>query len=112
MVYGKILFNNIKEYTPKWYATIPYSQTIKPVFGNSVRLCIGRKPQVVWSFNSSPAGKTFWKNFAFVFQRHSFMWQILLVGIAFVTLHICRDPFLMLYEANNVNRTYKAAITK
>lgn len=33
MVYGKILFNNIKEYTPKWYPTIPYSQTVKPVFG-------------------------------------------------------------------------------
>lgn len=36
MVYGKILFNNIKEYTPKWYPTIPYSQTIKPVFGNTL----------------------------------------------------------------------------
>lgn len=35
MVYGKILFNNIKEYTPKWYPTIPYSQTVKPVFGMS-----------------------------------------------------------------------------
>lgn len=33
MVYGKILFNNIKEYTPKWYPTIPYSQTVKPTFG-------------------------------------------------------------------------------
>jgi hypothetical protein len=35
MVYGKILYNNIKEYTPKWFATIPYSQTVKPTFGNS-----------------------------------------------------------------------------
>jgi hypothetical protein len=33
MVYGKILYNNIKEYTPKWFPTIPYSQTTKPVFG-------------------------------------------------------------------------------
>ena len=33
MVYGKILFNNIKEYTPKWYPTIPYSQTVRPTFG-------------------------------------------------------------------------------
>jgi hypothetical protein len=33
MVYGKILYNNIKEYTPKWFATIPYSQTVKPTFG-------------------------------------------------------------------------------
>jgi predicted neutral ceramidase superfamily lipid hydrolase len=34
MVYGRILYNNIKEYTPKWFPTIPYSQTVKPVFGN------------------------------------------------------------------------------
>ena len=33
--YGKILYNNIKEYTPKWFPTIPYSQTVKPTFGIS-----------------------------------------------------------------------------
>lgn len=33
MVYGRILYNNIKEYTPKWFPTIPYSQTVKPTFG-------------------------------------------------------------------------------
>jgi hypothetical protein len=33
MVYGRILYNSIKEYTPKWFPTIPYSQTTKPVFG-------------------------------------------------------------------------------
>lgn len=33
MVYGKILFNNIKEYTPSWIKTVPYSQTTKPTFG-------------------------------------------------------------------------------
>lgn len=32
MVYGRILYNSIKEYTPKWYPTIPYSQTVKPTF--------------------------------------------------------------------------------
>jgi len=31
MVYGKIIFNNIKEYTPSWIKTIPYSQTTKPL---------------------------------------------------------------------------------
>ncbi len=33
MVYGRILYNNIKEYTPKNFPTIPYSQTVKPLFG-------------------------------------------------------------------------------
>jgi hypothetical protein len=35
MVYGRILYNNIKEYTPKWFPTIPYSQTTKPIFSKS-----------------------------------------------------------------------------
>lgn len=34
MVYGRILYNSIKEYTPKWFPTIPFSQTTKPVFGS------------------------------------------------------------------------------
>jgi len=34
MVYGKIFYNNIKEYTPTWMKTIPYSQVTKPVLGN------------------------------------------------------------------------------
>lgn len=33
MVYGRILYNNIKEYTPKWFPTIPYSQTVKHTYG-------------------------------------------------------------------------------
>ena len=33
MVYGRILYNTIKEYTPKNFPTIPYSQTVKPSFG-------------------------------------------------------------------------------
>jgi hypothetical protein len=33
MSYGRILFNNIKEYTPKWFKTVPYSKTVKPTFG-------------------------------------------------------------------------------
>lgn len=33
MVYGRIIFNNVKEYTPSWIKTIPYSQVTKPTFG-------------------------------------------------------------------------------
>lgn len=35
MVYGRLLFNNIKEYTPKWFKTIPYAQTTKPTFSKN-----------------------------------------------------------------------------
>jgi len=34
MVYGRILYNSIREYTPKFFPTVPYSQTVKPLFGN------------------------------------------------------------------------------
>lgn len=33
MVYGRILYNSIKEYTPRNFPTIPFSQTAKPRFG-------------------------------------------------------------------------------
>ena len=33
MVYTRLLFNNIKEYTPNFIKTIPYAQITKPVFG-------------------------------------------------------------------------------
>ena len=33
MVYTRILYNNIKEYTPNFIKTIPYAQTVKPVLG-------------------------------------------------------------------------------
>ena len=39
MVYGRILYNNIKEYTPKWFKTVPYAQTTKPTFGRIESYC-------------------------------------------------------------------------
>jgi len=33
MVYGRILYNTIREYTPRSFPTIPFSQTAKPRFG-------------------------------------------------------------------------------
>jgi len=33
MVYGRILYNSIREYTPRFFPTVPFSQTTKPVFG-------------------------------------------------------------------------------
>ena len=75
-------------------------------------LKIGRKPQVVSTFNASPAGRAFWRNFAFVFQRQSWAWQIFIVGLTFGFYHIVRDPLLLIYEANNTHRGYNAAITR
>lgn len=67
---------------------------------------------MAWKFNTTPAGKAFWRNFAFVFQRHSWIWQFVIFGVCFVSFHICRDPILAIYKANNTHRTYKAAMIK
>ena len=40
MVYGKLIYNNVKEYTPSWFKTIPYSQTVKPTFGKAYFILI------------------------------------------------------------------------
>jgi len=36
MVFNRILFNNIKEYTPSWIKTIPHSQVTRPILSNLV----------------------------------------------------------------------------
>lgn len=36
MVFNRILFNNIKEYTPVWMKTIPYNQTARSVVSTMV----------------------------------------------------------------------------
>jgi len=77
-----------------------------------INFIIGRKPQVVSAFNASPAGKTLWRNFAFVFQRQSWAWQFFILGLTFAFYHIVRDPLLLIYEANNTHRGYNAAITR
>ena len=112
MVYGRILYNNIKEYTPKWYPTIPYSQTVKPTFSNFMTYFIERSAQVVSTFNSSPTTKAGWKLFARVFQQNSWMWQIFIFSTAFVMYYSIYTPLVAIYQSNNKHRTYDAAITK
>jgi hypothetical protein len=64
MVYGKIFYNNIKEYTPTWMKTIPYSQVTKTTLGTEPLICLlifsGRRPQVVGRFNADPKVKAGW----------------------------------------------------
>lgn len=62
--------------------------------------------------NANPAVKKMWRNFAFVFQRHSFMWQFVILFFAFASLHVCYDPLLAIYRSNNTHRTYQAAMVK
>lgn len=40
MVYGRLIYNTCKDYTPTWFKTLPYSQAAKPTFGNDIYLGI------------------------------------------------------------------------
>lgn len=40
------------------------------------------------------------------------MWQFVIFGVAVVSFYLCKLPILWLYQANNANRTYKAAMIK
>ena len=73
---------------------------------------VGRKPQVVSTLNANPNVKSLWRNFAFVFQRHTFMWQAFIVFLCFASFHAIYDPWLIIYRSNNTHRTYEAAMTK
>ncbi|EGR28393.1 hypothetical protein IMG5_176490 [Ichthyophthirius multifiliis] len=104
MTYGKIIFNNIKEYTPSWIKTIPYSQTVKPTFT--------RLPQRVGIMNADPKVKRMWRFLQQNVQYYPWLWQMFLLGISFTWFHIVYDPWLQLYKANNANRTYDYAFKK
>jgi len=53
MVYfNRMLRNNIKEYTPTWFKTIPYEQTVKPTFCKLVALITAQRGRRSWSTNS------------------------------------------------------------
>merc|ERR1719445_512520 len=103
MVYGRILYNNIKEYTPKWYPTIPYAQTTKPTFV--------RQQQVVSKLNARPFAKRGWMLLAEVF-KYSWLYQFFIFGMAFSMWATFYFPVLWVYQANNRERTYEACMKK
>eukprot|EP01016_Furgasonia_blochmanni_P014810 TRINITY_DN1788_c0_g1_i5.p3 TRINITY_DN1788_c0_g1~~TRINITY_DN1788_c0_g1_i5.p3 ORF type:complete len:123 (-),score=50.22 TRINITY_DN1788_c0_g1_i5:349-717(-) len=97
MVYTKILFNNIKEYTPSWFRTIPYAQVTKTV--------LGRRPQVISKFNAQPNIKRFWRFVQRNIQKNPALWQVWIFFNAYLIFHICYDPWLYVYKLNNEHRT-------
>ena len=72
----------------------------------------GKSPQVVSSFNSSPGAKAGWRLFGKVFQQYSWMWQVFIFGAAFVMYYAIYTPVVTIYQSNNKNRTYEAAMIK
>ena len=104
MVYGKILFNNIKEYTPSWIKTVPYSQTTKPTFV--------RKTQVISKFGADPRVKRGYKWLQNNVQKNPPLWQVFIFLSAFVLYQTCYWPWLKAYQMNNSERSLNSAIAR
>lgn len=105
MTYGRILFNNIKEYTPSWFRTIPYSQITREALGMPIKYAktiwkpglfssvvassliafypfekIGRKPQVVSRTMADPKVKSFYRFFQRNIQKNAISYQLFIFG--------------------------------
>mmetsp|Transcript_63682 Transcript_63682/g.88514 ORF Transcript_63682/g.88514 Transcript_63682/m.88514 type:complete len:121 (-) Transcript_63682:194-556(-) len=104
MVYGRILYNNIKEYTPSWFKTIPYSQATKPA--------IGYQPRAYGNFTADPKVKGLFRLFKDYVQKNTTNYQLYLFANVFVIYHVCFVPLLTLYRANNQHRTLDYAIAQ
>jgi hypothetical protein len=60
-MYGKIVFNNVKEFTPSWIKTVPYSKCARPILKTGV--------QKVSPLNADPKMKRFWRAFQMITHK-------------------------------------------
>ncbi len=72
---------------------------------------LGRQPQVVSKWNSQPIVKRGWRMVGQVFQ-YSWMYQVFMFGLVFGIWGTIFYPCLWLYQYNNRNRGFEAAMAK
>lgn len=53
-----------------------------------------------------------WRLFGDYVSNNSWLWQVFIFGVAFFGCYAIMEPCLYFYRANNVHRTYEAAIKK
>lgn len=102
MTITKLLFNNLKEFTPKCFKTIPTKMTVAPYFN--------RGTYQAWKVNKTPSVVAMWRFFhrTFYFHMHT---QFILYFIAmFAITEAFWQPWLKLYRANNKYRQLDYAI--
>lgn len=104
MVYTRILFNNIKEFTPNFIKTVPYAQTAKPV--------LGRKPQVGWRAFKDPSTHKLMRLFKKHILEDSANYQLFFFFVVFGVTSLVFYPSLWAYRTNNVHRSLDVAIAK
>jgi hypothetical protein len=77
-MYGKIVFNNVKEFTPSWIKTVKYNQCAKPILSNYHSIFLTKSAtgsQKVSNFGSSAKVKALWRLFNQQVCARPAIWQ-------------------------------------
>jgi len=104
MVYTRILFNNLKEYTPSFMKTISYNKTVKPI--------LGRKKPVGWKVFQDPKYKSMMNFIHRNVMCNSLNYQIFFFVVTYSITSFFFYPSLWLYQSNNRHRQLDEAIKK
>ena len=104
MAYGKLLFNNFKEYNPHYMKTVPFARTVKPV--------LGRGKPVGYALTKTKSMMAIYRAIDKVFMSNPVGWNILLFGMAYGLTALFFRPIVGLYRHNNAHRTLDVAIAK
>merc|ERR1712032_133943 len=100
MVYTRrILFNNIKEYTPSWMKTIPYRQTVQRSFV--------RQPSTISTFTRNNRGAyAFFRDHV---QKIGWRYETFLFALSFGMTQLFFAPLLWYYQSKNAHRQLPVA---
>ena len=104
MAYGRLLFNNIKEYTPHFIKTVPFARTVKPV--------LGRGQQVSYRLNRTRSVIGMYKTIDRVFMSTPAGWNLLIFLMTFGLSSLFFFPALSVYQSNNAHRQLSVALAK
>lgn len=96
MVFNRILFNNIREYTPLWIKTVPTKYAFK---ANTSQAFLESKRQ---SYSKSSA--SFLRFFRKYVAKVPVAYQCFMFFCAFVTTYGYFMPWLWIYQSNNKHR--------
>ena len=104
MAFGKLLFNNFKEYTPHYMKTVPFARTVKPV--------LGRGKPVGYALNKTKSMMAIYRGIDKVFMSTPAGWNILLFLMTYGLTALFFVPAVTLYRQNNAHRTLDVAIAR
>ena len=104
MVYYRIIFNSVREYTPDFIKTVPYSQCVKPA--------LGRKAPVVWKAFKDPQTIRMMRFFKRTVFENRVVYHIFFFFVVMAFTKLMWMPMLWIYQTNNRHRQLDVVLKK